>query len=565
MRQKLVEKFNRDWKETKLKPVFFPLTESTKLVEGINGDKYNCLSCYLIPIWKLDEENLNGRKYSRSLAEKIVKENKVTVSLDSHPEDDNYVPVIADVIAIGKDPVIKDGILWAYAYFVSEEVDKKVHRMLDLGFPLQQSSSGLGEVDYNNVVITETYDLERYFDFLVQDSSYQVYTTKENEIITDKPQKMESTDIKESIKESIEEKIIEPVLEKLEESKKEYLKENVTISNIGKSINIKEKTMAENKSLRLNVKSLIREAKAKEDLSEKNILLKEAFGAIKNESGFEDMKKDIVLLLKETDLSISNLAKKGKTVDSVTSKYNESAKEAVALKAEREIFVGKIQESANKLKQVSATAKDLAKKFKEASTKFKENSDKNKDAFNKLKESAIANAKLIESNAKLVEKSIIALDLIKERYNTLEFRNEALARKVEQLINENNKKDREIRRMSRQNEAQEPRSRSVRESVNEDSYNTEMPDEYKQTEEVTRYYEDTVRRKPYLARFKEKILNSKTVQDAMYRVLQIDGDDFDEKAGKHNSINESIEKIDDGREVKQSMGSSLLGKRPGWN
>lgn len=551
MREILREKFERDWKEKEIKPIFVPLTESSKLVEGINGDRYNCLSCYKIPIWRINSPNLNKRTYPRALAEKIVKENKVTVSLDSHPEDDNYVPVIADVIAIGKNPVIEDDILWAYAYFVDEEVDRKVHRMLDLGFQLQQSSSGLGEVDYNNTVIVDTYDLERYFDFLIQDSSYEVYTSKENEVVVSKPEKIES--IEESKTPVIKEVI------------KESFKENVTIK-IDKTK--KEQSMADNKALKLNVKSLMREADKTENLSEKNKLLKEAYNAVKEEADFDDMKKDLVNKIKEVDSAIIALAEKGKKVDAVSNKLNESVKSVETLKAEREIFVSKIQESAEKLTKVSNTAKEIASKYKETASKFKENSEKNKKNFVALKEKAI----VAEKN---VKNSISIMKLIKEKYNTLEFRNDALTRKIDRLIKENKEKDIEISRLTRQSETKRPmrsfnrpdrqeNRRPVREAK-DNSFNNEYKDEYKQTAEVARYYEDAVRNKPFIRQYKTKILESKTVQDAMARVMKIEANIIDDNCSRTNLLSEKITAINDGKEITHSMSTGILGRRKGWD
>jgi hypothetical protein len=592
MRKRLIEKFEKDWKNIEnIKPVSIKLNESNRLIEA-NGNTYNCLSCYKIPVWKLDEKNLNGRVYPRSLAEKLVRENKVTVALDGHPEDDNYVPLLKDVIAVGKNPVIEENILWVYCYFVDEEYDRKAHRIMDLGFPLQQSSSGLGEVDDFDTVISETYELERYFDLLVQDSSYQVFTSKENEVVDVPVQK----------------------IEKQKENKS--LSESVTIINRNTSFDEnKKKDKSMDKSLKLNVKSLIREAESKENLTEKNRLLKEAYNAVKDEVTLTELKKVITEKIRSTDIELAKLANKGikavelsnKLKESI-SKLTETEKENKKLKEEKVLLVKAVKESSDSLKKIKESAKKKIEKSIDIS-------NKNKTAFNKVKESA-------NKNGELVKKSVNILYALREKFYAVEFRNDALTRKIARLIKENQELQKQLkedgledllarkrynnktpdfvsRRRNRvrrsyetpegeeeitENEDEDEnfigrkravsRNRNMKNRNRRVGRNYETPeveddetveaDEFSQTKEVASYFKDTVRNKPFLESFKKEILTSKTVEDAMFKVMQIEADQTDSSQFKLNMMNEKVAKINDGKDIQHNLEVGLLNKRKGW-
>jgi hypothetical protein len=180
-KQRLVEKFNKDWTNIdSITPIPIPLNESVIKLKEYNNP-VNILGAFKLPIWKLGEKNLNGRTYSEELGRKIVQENAVTIALDTHPPDD-YEPKIEDIIAISKNPSIENGILYAEAYFVDKKAYEKVQLSVDHGYFFEQSSSGLGNLSESGEVIVESYELERYFDILVSNSSYGVKFGKPNQI-----------------------------------------------------------------------------------------------------------------------------------------------------------------------------------------------------------------------------------------------------------------------------------------------------------------------------------------------------------------------------------------------
>lgn len=134
---------------------------------------------YLVPIWILGVENLNGRTYPRELAERIISLNKITYALDGHPEDEINLKV-EDIKAVGKNPVIEENILYVECFFVDEEFQKKIENLLKYNSKIGLSSVGYGELD-NGKIVPETYELIRYFDF-VFNPSYGVYLDSETEI-----------------------------------------------------------------------------------------------------------------------------------------------------------------------------------------------------------------------------------------------------------------------------------------------------------------------------------------------------------------------------------------------
>ena len=171
--EKLTEKIIAKPEEIKKLPEN-KITEATKenpeIVDG-----------FLVPVWRLDIPNLNGRTYTTALGEKVVSQAPVTYALDGHDAPEVY----EFVKAIGKNPQIIDGIMYAECYFVDRIFAEKVHALLKHGADLGLSSVGWGELNKDNEIVAETYQLERYFDFVFC-PSYAVYLNGDSqEIKTD--------------------------------------------------------------------------------------------------------------------------------------------------------------------------------------------------------------------------------------------------------------------------------------------------------------------------------------------------------------------------------------------
>ena len=173
MKQKLVEHFYRDWPGTEIQEKKLALNESNHIVE-YDGKRYEARGAILVPVWRLDQKNLNGRIYGRDLAEKVIASNLATVCLADHPKEEGSV---RDIMAVAKNPRIMGDIMYAECYFVDDDFAKKVNKVVELGSAVGVSSSAFGDVDAQGRVMSEGFELERYFDFVLN-PSYQVFIDK---------------------------------------------------------------------------------------------------------------------------------------------------------------------------------------------------------------------------------------------------------------------------------------------------------------------------------------------------------------------------------------------------
>jgi hypothetical protein len=166
-----------------------PIKLSEEKIEAENSSTDSSVAGgYKVPVWRLDQKNANGRTYPSALAERLVSEAPITYALDGHPRTESDVS-FEDVKAIGKNPTIEDGILWAEAYFVDNDYYKKIESIIEQGSTIGLSSVGWGELDENGTINAETYHLSRYFDFVLN-PSYSVYITQD----TPKTESSDDTD-----------------------------------------------------------------------------------------------------------------------------------------------------------------------------------------------------------------------------------------------------------------------------------------------------------------------------------------------------------------------------------
>ena len=128
-------------------------------------------------VWKLGEMNLNGRIYSRPLAERIVAEAKSTLAYDGH--DVNWITGEEYGIAkaVCSNPRIEGNELRVDIEFVDSEYEKRLELLSSKGVAIGVSSVGYGELDpMSNVIVPETYELVRYLDFVTMPAG-EVYAT----------------------------------------------------------------------------------------------------------------------------------------------------------------------------------------------------------------------------------------------------------------------------------------------------------------------------------------------------------------------------------------------------
>ena len=140
-------------------------TTMKKLPDERLTEQSGAVSAWTSPVWNIGRLNLNGRVYSEDLANRIVTENKATVSYDSHGND--YSKAYSDVMAVSKNPRIEGDQLWVDIFMVDAAYSSKLEAINRSGVGIGVSCVGYGETDKDGVVNPTTYELVRYLDFVV--------------------------------------------------------------------------------------------------------------------------------------------------------------------------------------------------------------------------------------------------------------------------------------------------------------------------------------------------------------------------------------------------------------
>ena len=131
-------------------------------------------------IWKLDEENLNGHVYSTALAERLVKEQPVTIVNDGHFCDYCNGQEYENAKAVASGLHIENGVLKCKLEFLDSEseYEKKLEELSSKGVPIGVSSVGYGSMkDDGKTLDEESYMVVRLVDFVTMPAG-EVYATK---------------------------------------------------------------------------------------------------------------------------------------------------------------------------------------------------------------------------------------------------------------------------------------------------------------------------------------------------------------------------------------------------
>lgn len=142
--------------------------------EGSSSSEWEC------DIWKLDEENLNCHVYSTALAERLVKEQPVTIVNDGHFCDYCNGQEYANAKAVASGLRIENGILKCRLEFLDSEseYEKKLEELSSKGVPIGVSSVGYGSMkDDGKTLDEESYMVVRLVDFVTMPAG-EVYATK---------------------------------------------------------------------------------------------------------------------------------------------------------------------------------------------------------------------------------------------------------------------------------------------------------------------------------------------------------------------------------------------------
>jgi hypothetical protein len=181
-------------------------TKNEELTEEVSSGS-NDLVFYSVPVWRLDEKNLNGRIYTTALAERLIAENKITYSYCNHP-DEEYTQDFNSVKAVTKNPQIKEGNLCVDVHLVDNAFGNKLKAIVNAGSEVGVSSVGYGTLNTENVIEEDSYELVRYLDFVLN-PSYSVFITDQNNEVKENTKNTDS---------DLENKVIEETSEVTEEA-----------------------------------------------------------------------------------------------------------------------------------------------------------------------------------------------------------------------------------------------------------------------------------------------------------------------------------------------------------
>lgn len=511
---KLVENYAKDWNNNVLPLI--EIANSKKIVEA-DGKEYSVSKAYEVPIWRLGEKNLNGRTYSKDLAEKVIKEGKKTFCLKDHPQDDGSVDRI---VAIAENPHIKENIFYADAYFVDEDFENKIEKIIERGMGLGVSSSALGDLDESGNVLVEGFEIERYFDFVLN-PSYQVYLTKEG--VKTEDIKENNTNIKEDVKMTTN-----TVVNKEKESKEMSDKKTLSI---------------EEKNLRMGVRNLFEKAESKEDLQEKLSAYNEVIDYCEGVDIAEDYVNKATEKIEEIQKEIYELANKGKEVDSLKESSEKSLTELQETNK-------KLEEEKELMTEKYDRAVDLLEAMKDREKKIKE-----------LYEVAIAEKNGMVTASEYKELQTFS-DSLEEEIEKLKEENVKLKKRLRAIMERTIEKGRPV-------EEEEDKKDDDEEEMEPEDEKGDMKDEEDKKEEshaydfrnnvdVENYYEDLVSRNPNVEKIKEEILSSKTLLEAQRTWFKL------RDLVEDNIIPNKFKPIREEKEEKKHAKVSKLKVREGW-
>ena len=507
-RQKLIETFQKDW-NTKAPIKKMPLNESTRIVEK-NGQRYEALGAYKVPVWRLDERNLNERVYSTKLAEQVVRDNKTTYACDSHLDE----PKFEDVKAIGKNPTIENGILWSECYMVDEEFNKKVERIIEAGAGVGLSSSAWGDQDSDGNILTEGFEIDRYFDFVL-DPSYEVYLTKDTKL----------GESEQNSNEKISEKT---------EPKKEV-----------KTMDTKKLSLEE-KNLKLGVQSLIEKAEKQESVKDKISAYRDVIDYCDGidsefaqaftesaETAISELEESLFENVSKVQEAEQEIQEKGKTLEEKTSLLTEAEQKLTEMQEKYEVALGMVDDFTvreNKLKEMVEVLKAEkngmvnANDYAEMSAyiqSLEEEMDKLKREVRTLK---VENRGLKEENTEL---HVVASDY--------QDTNRSLSRKqrMERIARMKAMREEEDADDDEEKDDDEKEEGGYKKKTKESYYN--LPgyedfqynsligndDTFRDVEGVSAYYEDLEVKDPEVRRIKEEIMRCKTVLEAQRTYMNL--------------------------------------------
>lgn len=532
-RKKLVETFQGSWKE-KAPIKRLPLNESKRMVES-NGEKYEVLGAYKVPVWRLDKRNLNERVYSTKLAEKVIEENKATYACDGHVDDPTY----ADVKAVGKNPSIEDGIMYAECYFVEDEFFKKAERLIEAGVGLGLSSSAFGDQDDDGNILVEGFEIDRYFDFVL-DPSYEVYMTQETRKMENTEKTNETLVFEESTTNTIEEKT---------NTESEPMKD-------------KEKLTLEEKNIKLGVRNLMEKAEQKEHPKDRISAYREALDYLEGVEGkfAESMVDEITANIATLEVELAESFDKAR--ESITKVEEKETK-----LTEQEQLLQEAQKTINALEDKSEIAFGMIEDFKARELKLKEMYD-----FLKAEKNGMISAKEYNELTKYIESLEAENDKLKKAIRMEKRRANQSSR--ENVVQADVEPVRRIRPAETTQEDSEEiygydkdgvygtsiyeGERIVRRGYEDFEFDSLIDEDFRDREGVEAYYEELLSENKNVVKIKPEIMKCKTVIEAQKTYLNLC--ELIEDTGSRRVVNPVFEAT----KVKYREPSVNRSKPKGW-
>ncbi len=479
---KLVESFRVNSDNIKK----IPLTEETRIVEK-DGTKYKCRAAYELPVWRLNEKNLNERIYGKELADKLMKENPTTLGLANHPKDDADVTY---TFAVERNPHIRENIMYVDAYLVGEN-GELANEIIEAGGSIGLSSSAYGDVDKDGRVKEEDFTIERYADW-VDMPSYEVYAKKEDSLNKNKE--------------------VEEVT--FEKNNTNIMKEKDEKENFDMSDKLKDKDnkllSIEEKNFKMGIKKRVQEAETKEDLQEKREAFREVLEYCEGIDFADDYKNKAQEEIQKIENQIIELANKGKEVDSLKENSEKTKKE--------------LQEKTEKLEQDLKTVTEKYDKAVELLDDMKEREAKLKELYEDI--NAQKNGMITASEYKEAVKYAESKD---EEIEEIQRENTKLKKRIRTIMErsqfkefkkKDNKKEINEKKDIKEDELLE---NDLDEQIEEENYKEKKNSIYNfsNNEEVQNYYESLVYRNPNIKKIKEEILGCKTKFEAQKKYLNL--------------------------------------------
>lgn len=456
-----------------------PLTESEQSLM-VEGTPYKALAIYRFEFTRPGKKNLNGRIYPYALWDKVIAASPVTLALMDHPSEGAGNP--KDVWAVVRNPQYSSNreVITADAYIIDNENGRSALGVLEAGGDLGLSSSGYGDFLSDGITVDpETFQLERYFDWVLQ-PSYEVYGHQSDKVSESTNTKTSDTGIK-----SVSEK-----------------KEN----------HMKEFTLREKREFEISMKKIFEETASIANPKERMEKAKEAVSYYEEISNCDTMKAEFEKLAADAEKECDEAYEKAAKADEAIQRAEQAEFEKESAKIESD-------DKDKLIKELETKLEDQGKELEKKESSIKEC----KELINSFSKDAAQKVSYEDYSAlhEYAENAVRLLKLKREEIDTLRAEkaklSEALALSEKrltalvekQLAEEAAAKEHKEKVL----EARKENERKIAEAKERELISGANP-------EVVSYYEDLVKRGENVASLREGILGKKTLFEAQSYFLR---------------------------------------------